>query len=414
MRIIPDQIFIPGGLPQETYVSREHLNIEETLRTWLQRSHKPLLSVSGPTKSGKTVLLKKVVHDGIWLSGGAIHTLDDFWAGVCEELEVFTDHTVTGSTSSSTHAGGSLSVPLAKANADRESSYSNQISRTRSSEPKQAARKALKRNPNRTVVIDDFHYINPQEQELIVRGLKDLIFDGLGVIVASVPHRAYDVVRVEKEMTGRVDILRIENWESRDLSLIGTQGFESLGVTVDESILKQLVDQSFKSPHLMQTHCLNLCQVNTNEGSLVEEFAAPEWPQFFESQASATAKTAFDLLKKGPPTRDRAIRKLKNGTETDIYGAVLTAIENTGPKTSISYDEIRSSLRETLESEQPQRNEVTNVLGQMNRIAREKIDGEPVIEYDEEYSTLHLIDPYFAYYLRWASPAMKDIVVTRR
>ena len=37
----------------------------------------------------------------------------------------------------------------------------------------------------------------------------------------------------------------------------------------------------------------------------------------------------------------------------------------------------------------------------MTQIAREKVEGEPVLEYDEELSTLHISDPYFAFYLRW-------------
>lgn len=415
MTVFADDIFIPGGLPEETYVSRDHLKIEDNLRTWLSRRQKPLLSVSGPTKSGKTVLLRKIIDKGIWLSGGAIDTAEDFWSEICDALEVFTEHSVGGSYSRGTHKEGSIGAEkIAGLAGGVDDDFTKQISRSRSSRPRSAAREALRQNKDRIIVIDDFHYIDPAEQTAIVRGLKDLIFEGLGVIVVAVPHRAYDVVRVEKEMTGRVETLGVANWDSKDLELIGTQGFGALDVEIEENILKTLVSESFGSPHLMQTHCLKLCQVNSENGSLAEEVLAPDWDGFFESQASATSKTAFDLLKTGPRTRtDRTQRQLKNGTITDIYGVVLAAIENTGPQTSITYDDIRASLREVLDSDLPQRNEVTNVLDQMTRIAKNRIEGEPVIEYDAEYSTLHLIDPYFAYYLRWASPAMKDIEIAR-
>jgi hypothetical protein len=36
---------------------------------------------------------------------------------------------------------------------------------------------------------------------------------------------------------------------------------------------------------------------------------------------------------------------------------------------------------------------VTRVLLAMSKIAREQIEGEPVVDYDE--------DPFFAFYLRW-------------
>lgn len=96
-------------------------------------------------------------------------------------------------------------------------------------------------------------------------------------------------------------------------------------------------------------------------------------------------------------------RTLNNNKVTDIYGAILYAIEHTGPKLELSYEEIRSALRNSLKSDPPQKHQITNVLEQMTKIAKEKIEGEPVLEYDAEYNTLHIVDPFFAYYLRWGN-----------
>lgn len=41
------------------------------------------------------------------------------------------------------------------------------------------------------------------------------------------------------------------------------------------------------------------------------------------------------------------------------------------------------------------------MLDQMTQIAKTKVEGEPVLDYDEDLSTLHISDPYFAFYLRW-------------
>jgi len=40
-------------------------------------------------------------------------------------------------------------------------------------------------------------------------------------------------------------------------------------------------------------------------------------------------------------------------------------------------------------------------LEEMSKIARDSLEGEPVVDYDESLSTLHISDPYFAFYLRW-------------
>lgn len=410
----PDDVFTPGGLPDTTYVPREHLSLEGHLTEWLEGRQKPLLSVSGPTKSGKTVLIRKLVDEPIALSGGAIDTADDFWTAVCDELELFTEHSLSvaaGEADSLAVTGGANGVFLsASATGTNDRTFDRGITRARASSPRSAARKALK-SAGRIVFIDDFHYIDSEVQLSIVRGLKDLIFDGLGVVVAAVPHRAYDVVRVEKEMTGRVTPLSVVPWEEGDLKEIATRGFNALGVTVSASAVKQMADESFGSPHLMQTHCLNLCKANKDAGELRTTFADPIWQVFFEQHASATSKSAFDLLKAGPPRSNRNPRTLASGVVTDIYGAVLQAISATGPRTTLPYEDLRISLREVLATDLPQRHEITNVLEQMTRIARHEIEGEPVLEYDTNYATLHLVDPYFAYYLRWAPASLKDIAV---
>ncbi|MEK6312652.1 MAG: AAA family ATPase, partial [Curtobacterium sp.] len=223
-----------------------HLSLEEDLTDWLDGRQKPLLSVSGPTKSGKTVLIRKLVQDPISLSGGAIDTAMEFWEAICDELEVFTDHSlsVAAGSSDSVSVEGKASAVVAEASAaiavDR--SAERGVTRGRASSPRAAARKAL-RDAGRVVFIDDFHYIDSDEQLQIVRGLKDLIFDGLGVVVAAVPHRAYDVVRVEKEMTARVRPLPVVPWEEEDLKEIARKGFDALAVQVSASAVGRMAQE---------------------------------------------------------------------------------------------------------------------------------------------------------------------------
>ncbi|MUK01226.1 hypothetical protein GM708_04335 [Vibrio cholerae] len=404
------KVFIPGGLPNETYVSREHLGIEKQVAAWEESAHTALLSVSGPTKTGKTVILKRSFREGIWLSGGALETADEFWASICDELEVFTDYGLA-STKSEQHqvgAEGNLNGVIASGGGSVSDQRMSErgLTRNRSRSTKSAARKALS-DEKPVLIIDDFHYLPQAEQAKIVHGLKDLIFEGLPVILVTVPHRAYDAVRVEKEMTGRVDSIPLGAWDADDLVQIALLGFAALGLDIPDHVTRRLAEESFGSPHLMQTHCLDIARTVAEGETTV---TAPSWDAFFRARAAAASKSAFDLLKQGPRQRnDRNARKLKDGQETDIYGAVLAAIASTGPRTSLPYEDLRAALRNVLDSDLPQRHEVTNILDQMTKIARDKIEGEPVLEYDSEYSTLYIADPFFAYYLRWAPESLKDI-----
>ncbi|MFH8435123.1 ATP-binding protein [Streptomyces sp. NPDC018007] len=362
-------MFVVGRLPTVTYNPRENLGLESQLEEYLE-DRGALLSVSGPTKTGKTTLLRSAAASGIWLSGGAVSSRDEFWRTVGEGL--YAD--------SSTAAGKSIGL----------------------------IRQDLVES-DRCLVVDDFHYIDQGVQLEIVRSLKDLVFEGLPVVVASVPHRAYDAVRVEKEMTGRVAHLSISPWDDEELISIAKKGFSALNLVDDDSRLAhRLSKESFSSPHLMQQFCKRLCRENEISKTLLEPttLAPPDsWVHFFSQSAADTSKAAFDLLAQGPRRRtDRLQRKLTDGRTVDIYGAVLEAIANTGPTLAIEYDQLRVSLREVLKDEVPQRHEVTRVLDQMTKIAKEDIEGEPVVDYDESLSTLHVSDPYFAFYLRWGQP----------
>jgi len=405
------RVFVPGGLPTVTYNPRVELNLEQRVRDYLDERHR-VLSVSGPTKSGKTVLLKSIVKDGIWLSGGSIPSADAFWAAIADELKLITDVDSQESTEdaeSREWAGeGGLNLGLVGGKARRlaaSSTTTGSASRLGRSRPVSAAAREALRGSTHTLVIDDFHYVAPDVQLELVRALKDLIFDGLAVIVAAVPHRAYDVMRVEKEMTGRVLQLEVGFWSTDELEGIASHGFQALNVLdPDRRLGARLAKESFASPHLMQEFCLELCK--SNDIRVAQErlgrLIAPEWDSFFRARASSASKTAFDLLSRGPRQRsDRIVRELKDGRKTDIYGAVLAAIAATGPLTDLTYEQLRGALRDVISSDVPQRHEVTRVLDEMAKIAKEQIEGEPVVDFDEELGKLFISDPYFAYYLRW-------------
>ena len=71
----------------------------------------------------------------------------------------------------------------------------------------------------------------------------------------------------------------------------------------------------------------------------------------------------------------------------------MRAIAATGPLTAITYEQLRAALRAVLaiSDEPPQKHEVTRVLDEMTKIAREQIDGEPVVDYDGELATLYIL-----------------------
>jgi hypothetical protein len=403
-------VFVPGGRPTVTYQARTGL--EKQLRDQLDYGDHGILSVSGPTKTGKTVLVRQVVEDAVFLEGGQIDSFESFCHSILDHFSVPTEfersiseEDTDGTDRAIKGSAAVLSVDYRRQNSEKTSTT---VSTKQSRSPNIATSEALA-GGGKPLVIDDFHYVEPSLQLNIVRFLKSLVFDGLTVVLVSVPHRAYDAVRVEREMTGRVTVVEVGFWSNDDLMSIARTGFDALNAAdLHELVAHQLVEQTFSSPHLMQQFCLGVCKENSIPGTLTyrQNLSEPTdgWPSFYRGFASSASKFAFDRLARGGRQRqDRLRRELTDGRIVDIYGLVLEAIARTGPTVSIKYETLRAEMRNLIKGVQPQRNQITQVLEKMSEIARTSIEGEPVVDWVPGDDVLHISDPYFAYYLRWGN-----------
>ena len=407
-------VFVAGGMPSVTYNPRTELGLETSLQDYLHTRHK-LISITGPTKSGKTVLCRRNVKETeqVLISGGEITSEDDFWTLVLDQLNYSYVESSSALTSSEDTISGGISAQLSfwgaaefggKGGTSKKNSSGTSHTKRYILNPKRSAIEKLK-SLDKTLIIDDFHYIEQSIQQQIIRALKSPIFDGLNVIVLAVPHRAYDALKVETEMTGRVAQLEIKTWDEGDLSEIALKGFNALNVCCNYPVIQTLAKESYGSPNLMQEFCLRLCKDNNVDKTCkrsknISLLTSPKG--FFKSIAKSVAsKVAYDRLARDPRQRsDRKSRVLKNEKIVDIYTATLLAIAHTGPKTEITIEELRTSFKKIMNNP-PQSQEIARVLIQMDRIARQQ-QGEPVIDWSKEDNSLFIADPYFAFYLKWA------------
>src|SRR5215210_4326691 len=85
------KVFVPGGQPEHTYVARTQLQLEPKLRAASDNLCK-LVTVTGPTKCGKSVLTQKIYprDQNVWIDGGSVDQEDDFWGQIVDQLELFT------------------------------------------------------------------------------------------------------------------------------------------------------------------------------------------------------------------------------------------------------------------------------------------------------------------------------------
>ena len=408
------QIFTPNDTPTVTYVGRDDLRLEEKLRTAVKLP-KMVVSVCGPSKSGKTVLIKKVVKEDLIISviGAGITSPEDLWARALQGMGAVTTTSTTKTTgtqlSGGVKGGGEVGIPLvakgkADAHLDASKSWGNSSTTTLVSAGLTRVIKELS-NRDHVIFIDDFHYIKEDLREEIGRQIKVAADNGVKIITASVPHRADDVVRSNTELRGRVSAIDIGYWNPRHLRMIASQGFDSLKVNLEGDTINRLCNEAMGSPQLMQTICFCLCQVM----GITKPFANLKNIEVHEEQLSeALSQTSsftdfskmLSALHAGPKTRgqERKEHQFIDHTRGDVYRAVLLAIRKDPILMSFTYDALLARIRAVCIGEPPSGSSVNSCLQQMNSITEETQPGRPVLAWDE--SNLDITDPYFAFFLR--------------
>jgi len=397
-----DEVFVAGGQPTVTYVQREEEHIERSFARAVATPNQ-IVSLSGPTKTGKTVLCKRTLgeREYVWIDGGQVASATDFWDKVASELTI--PYEFQEESGSETSLTGSGSVPfITTASGSRlQSKNRTKVFRVDS----MAAALSLMQRDKIMLVIDDFHYLPEDDRRTVMRNVKGAVFTGLKVILLSVSHRVFDAIKAEAELTGRFTAISLPHWSQNDLRKVPLQGFDELRLQVDEPVIDRLCEEAQESPFLMQKFCWEMCFDNNIEQTplLARQALLPNYSmeEMFRRISTDAGLPIYQKLSAGPQIRKaRAKRPMKNGESADIYQAILLALAATGPKSVVAYDELRSELNNLLLEQVPQKHEITSALKHLARLSRE-FGKEAAIDWVEDTREVNLVDPYLRFYLRW-------------
>jgi hypothetical protein len=411
-RLSIGKVFVPGGMPELTYVPRTERHLETSLAE-VEDNLCKLVVVTGATKTGKTVLVRKVLDAGrpiVWIDGGLVGSESDFWQECLRALnaDLILEREEGQTQTSGSKIGGSVSAKVLGSGLTASGELNegeSSAARVKVAPTGTLARRAIEtmKNCNAILVVDDFHYLSRDLQGKVVRALKGEIFKGFPAVAIAIPHRRYDAVRVEREMNGRLEPIKVPEWSVGELMEIPAKGFPLLGMTISEDLTRALASEAYGSPHLMQEFCKALAKKT-------ERLAATSADEQFTDDiyidiAEHTGRVVFDKLASGPRQRtDRKPRRLTSGGEADIYRVVLMALSRIEPGMKrINYETLRGAIRDLLLADDvPQAHEVTRVLEKMAEIASKDEMSVKVLDWDKEEQILHVTDPFFAFFLKWA------------
>lgn len=397
-----DNVFVAGGQPTITYVDRENLHIEREFARAIATPNQ-IVSLSGSTKTGKTVLCKKALGSRayVWVDGGRIKTGEGFWNYISAELNIPAEISRTESSETGIEAQGSVPFITTASGSKLWTKETTETKRINS------MTEALSRMQSEKIilVIDDFHYLPEEIRTDVMRNIKGAVFNGLKVILLSVTHRVFDALKAESELTGRFTAITLPNWNHDDLVQIPRLGFEALNVICPKSIIDQLCDEAQENPFLMQQFCWEICfDCGIETTNLLKAQTVPDTYNLHDMFIRIAKNAGLPIYRKlvaGPQSRKvREKRPLKSGGDADIYEVLLKAVASTGPKPTVTYDEIKTALAALLKDKIPQKHEVTSAFKHLSRISKE-IGADSAIDWDDDSREVAIADPYLRFYLRW-------------
>lgn len=415
--------------PKYTYNPREDVGLEDDLIEKVDDGG-AIVVLTGPTKSGKTVLARRCLVKPIWIDGVQIESIEKLWLRLAAStgVRVYDESEKSLQVANELKGGVDVAVASGETGKARATSQSFHETIPVSLETEVAQKIEEYRF---TLVIDDFHFVPKDLQKQIIQVLKPLVYLGLRVVVIAITHRWNDVSEAVDDMGARIEHVVIPRWSQTELEQIASTGCSLLNVRMPEGMSERLATESFGSPHIMQKACRTIVR-NVNgirqTAENTTELCAPEdWDDFFKSQVSQDAGKWVKRLLDGPKSKGtpRKLRRLKNGEFTDTYGLVLAGVARSLPKLDLSMNELRNNIADITADGNPRTDDISRVAGFINSIASTRI-GEGELEIDQEFdgqfddfyltssepvleivgrdtpqAHVFIADPFFAYYLRW-------------
>jgi hypothetical protein len=316
-------VFTPYSFPTVTFVGEHLVEKQRILREALEMGNQ-VIALSGPSKSGKTVLVEKVVGKDnlIHITGSGVDTPSKLWERVFDltgaPIEIKTTEGKGFQENLTSSVGSDVFAIKGQIQGDLFTSKQDSVTRGRSVDYLQLLVRDMK-GSGFVLFIDDFHYISREAQVQLAQQIKEAIRQGVMIICASVPYHSDDVLRANPDLRGRVVSIDVDYWQPNVLRRIAEQGFQALHSSVAETFVSALVAEAAGSPQLMQALCLNACLGANLKQQSEKEFPLPKDQDFFRGVCARTAtstdySSAVEKMKDGPKTRgtERKQYRLKN------------------------------------------------------------------------------------------------------
>lgn len=416
-------VFTPGTDPRATYNDRAKQQLDKKINNTLKIGGK-IVILTGQTKVGKTVLVRKVIPDSkrIEIQSGDIKDVSNIEELIAKKLgeipvERKARQVKQESTKDSTAISGEFEAKVSfwnfvKAKLGIKSQISlneekdNTYIETFEDDLYDRLMEYIISN-DYVLIFDDFHYLSKTDQKGLIHRLKNPLSKKAKIIIVLIPNRKEDVIAAEKDMQGRTKEIKVPQWTQEELSYIPKSGFQKLNIEFSDNVLNTIVENSFSNPYLIQDICSEICsyceifetcqktkKVVLNDNQMREIFSGIDH-----------SGSLIDDIERGKTTKGKGRKQfsLKSDPKSklDTYELIIRALGKLANKNVIEASELVDTVHEIALSDkgEPRRSDIVATLRRMVEIALKKDPKDPAIDY--ENNRLKMYDPFFSFDIRW-------------
>jgi hypothetical protein len=390
------------AIPTVSYVARAQ--IEKDIKRELERRDR-VICLTGPSKSGKTVLVKKIISDCPIIHGQVGVSATDIWRQLCSIQNIPLNFR-EGERAS---VEGKAVVAKAEYETDRESQII--------SDPRQAFLAFVRKK--KIIVFDDFHYFEQEAQQAILQGLRQLLQEKITIIIILTSYGEDQPILAESDILARIKFLKLPEWDDHDLGEILRKGFRALNISVSETDIGNLVKRSFGNPLVIQELGSFLCFSNDITETCPNELllSVGNADAFLREAVSkgelqGDKPTFMQLIIGRTPPRERTEYQTKSGGKGDVYYLVFNALRAFDLAAPVPYEALNKMIRDSVAGEQkPQGGQITTALDELKKTNRDLVkkaqdnhrSRELPVEWRPDIRTVYISDPFLKLYVKWAN-----------
>jgi hypothetical protein len=385
----------------DSYVNRGALD-EHLTRLLGRRSH---IALRGPSKCGKSWLRQRVLADGLVVQCRFGNTTTDIYTGALSILGIHfeVDRTTTvglkGTAEAQVEAGAAL---LAKVDVKLGLEGSRDTAKT--SAPVGRNIHDLRYVANliiesgRRLVIEDVHYLSHDQRLALAYDLKALWDYGCFAMVVGVWGLANFFVRLNGELSGRMEEISIE-WGPDDLRLIIERGSTALKLAFSREIQNKTIVDAFGNAGLLQRLVLG----TVDEAKIFEEQSTTTPVTdiaFYEAAAMAVADQLNGVYLKFGERVASGIRTRKDATSIYAHAmAVILDAPDPQHMSGITLDEIFAVAHSR--QQRIQKANLKSVLEKIDGLQVDKDGRGLVVTYDVEEECVRNVDRQLLFYRKY-------------